>query len=140
MARVRLSPTPPALSESSKTGDLTGLEVVDHLGAAPGRTLPWRNRVGTPQVIQARLDEGQALDELAEHQNRLALGGDHVDQLFQRGQLARPPGQRTRLVQVLGRVVADLLEDGQEPQHQPLPGDAVLALDRPARASRTSAS
>ncbi len=82
------------------------------------------------EVLEPGLDEGQALDELAEHEDRLALGGDDVDQLLQRRQLARTAGQRARLVQVLRRVVADLLQHGEEAEHETLPGDAVLVLDR----------
>ena len=40
----------------------------------------------------------------------LALGQDHVEEFVERGELARPALQRTRLVQELRRVVADLLQ------------------------------
>ena len=129
-ARVRLRPVPPALSESRNTG------------AAPSwksRTICSRARDGGAAVQEQGRDRGggevafeQAghRDVLGEDQHRAVLGQDRAEQLVEQVELlgaALEPA--AGLAQVVGRVVADLLEPGEQGQHQPAPGVLVGALD-----------
>jgi len=88
---------------------------------------------------QVGLDQRAHLDELAEHEHRIAGTYDHLEQFVQRRQLAGPARDRPGLVQVLRRVVADLFEHRHQAQHQALALDADLVA-MACRASRTSAS
>ncbi len=71
------------------------------------------------------------LAELGEDQRLAARGVDLVEQVDQPLRLARRGGVGGALLQVMRRVVADLLEREDHPQHQPLPLEAArLAGDR----------
>ena len=58
-------------------------------------------------------------------------GQYHVGQFVERGQLPRPVGQRPRLLEVLGRMIADLLQRGEQLEHQTGPLDALPGGDPP---------
>src|SRR5665213_1637451 len=84
-----------------------GLERLDHVCASLRTDLAVEEESRHAEVLEPGLHEGEALDELAEDQDGLALGHDDVDQLLERCKLARAPCERTRLMYILRRVVAD---------------------------------
>ena len=91
---------------------------------------PWRNRVGIDGGGEVSFEQARHRDVLREDQHRAALGEDRAEQLVAQVELLRaalePPAG---LAQVVGGVVADLLEPGEQRQHQPAPGVLVGALD-----------
>ncbi len=76
------------------------------------------------------LQQRRHLRVLGEHQHRLAAGQDDVGQLVERGKLAGAARQRPGLLQILRRMIADLLQRGQQLEHQPGALDPLGVLDR----------
>ena len=117
---MRLSPVPPAFSDTSSSGDaVPGLELVDHpVAAGLGHATVQERRRQAEPLVEVALQQQAHLAELGEHQ-RLLAGVEQVgDQLVEAGQLARPAGEPRAVAERVRRVVADLLETGQRGQHQ----------------------
>ena len=83
-----------------------------------------------PASVKMLLQQRGHLRVLGEDEHRLTAGQDQVGQFVERGQLPGPAVQRSRLLQVLGRMVADLLQRGQQLEHQAGPLDTLGLLDR----------
>ena len=75
------------------------------------------------------LDQRAHLGELAEHEHGVAGAKNDVEQLIERLKLPGPARKRPGLVEVLSRMVADLLQHREQPQHEPLALDARLRGD-----------
>ena len=80
---------------------------------------------------EVALEQARHGDVLGEDQHRAVLGEDRVEQLVEQVELpgAAAPAGRAGLAQVVRRVVADLLERGEQLEHQPAAGVLVGALD-----------
>ena len=68
--------------------------------------------------------------KLGEHQHLFLLGGDHLGQLAQAGELAAVVGAPGAIAQPLRGMVADLLEAHQEGEHHALATDAFGIFQR----------
>ena len=73
---------------------------------------------------RGRAQQVAPLGELREAEDPVALGDDLVEQLLDPGQLAGPTGEERTVVEVVGRVIADLLEAQKPGQHPPAAIDA----------------
>ena len=83
-----------------------------------------------PEAGQVVLEQPGHRDVLGEDQHRALLGQGRGEQLVEQVELLGPPGQPAAgLLEEVGRVVADLLEPGEELEHQPAAGLLVGALD-----------
>ena len=121
---------PPALSDSRKTGDVARLEPPHHRLPLPHRRAAVQELVGYAGAVQVRLEQPAHRDVLGEDQRGAVLGEHRAEQLVEQVDLLRAPGQPHRgLLEELRRVVADLLEPGEQLEHQPAPGVLVGALD-----------
>ena len=98
---------------------------VAHRGAAV------EELVGHARLGQVALEQPRHRDVLGEDERRTVFGDhrrqDLVEQVELLGAPSEPDG--ARLLEELRRVVADLLEAGQQRQHQAAPGVVVGALD-----------
>ena len=110
------------------------LELPDHFGAARGgdATVQERHRAGgTP--LQHRQDEVTERPVLREQQYLLVVSQDLGEHLVERGELAGPvpaaPQQRRAVAQIVGRVIADLLERGQPREDRTLARGPFGLLD-----------
>ena len=103
------------------------LERVDQLLAiARAATPPWRNGTSrSKRSAQVRDEQPPHLGVLREHERRVALGDGLLEHL-RRADRACPsaPASGTALVQVQRRVVADLLELGQQREDAAAPAHA----------------
>ena len=110
---------------------LGGLEPGDHRLALRHRGPAVEELVGHADAGEVLLDQPRHRDVLREDEHRSALRDDGADQLVEQLQLLRATGEpdRAGLLEELRRVVADLLEPGQQGQHQAAPGVLVGALD-----------
>ena len=84
-----------------------------------------------PGAVEVGLEQPGHRDVLGEDQHRAVLGQDGGEQLVEQVELLRAAGQphRAGLLEEVGRVVADLLEPGEQREHQAAPGLLVGALD-----------
>ncbi len=117
-----VEPRAPCLEREDERVGLAGLEAVDDL-LAPGHPQGAVQEEGAQApVLEVLLEEVPHRHVLGEHQGVVALVTDEREQVGRGVQLAGPARERPRLAQVVGRVVADLLERGQELQDQPPTG------------------
>ena len=142
LAAVRLSPVPPAFSDSTRApGPVAVLEVGDQAvaGAAAEAAVVAGDRDAGDlgEVVgQAAAPRG----EVGEDQDPLAGGEDRLDDLLEAGQLPGASGERLPVVAVGRRVVADLLERGDRGQDRALLAFAERSPDRPRRATSSSST
>ena len=120
LAAVRLSPVPPAFSETSSSGGPSaGLEVGDHrVAAGPGHAAVEERHPQVEALGGVAAQQLAHLPELGEHERPLADVEQLVDELVVAGQLARAAGQPGAVAEHVGRVVADLLEPGERGEHE----------------------
>ena len=89
---------------------------------------------------EVALEQARHRDVLREDEDRTVLGDDRADELVEQLELLRAAAQLgVGLAQVVGRVVADLLEPGQQLEHQAAARLLVGLLDA-AHATRARAS
>ena len=129
-AAVRVSPAPPAFSDSTKNGTVssswkrrTSVLAVLHRGLAV------QHQPGAAEDPAEECGQRRGhLAELGEHQHLLLPRGDHLGDLAQARQLAAVRLGPGAVAQPLRRMVADLLEPHQHRQHDALALDAVGLL------------
>ena len=85
---------PPAFSESRNTGASPAWKPSTISWRCLAGRPPCRNRLPMPRAVQVGLEQAAHLDVLGEHQDRVALRGDHVDQLVEGVELARSARRR----------------------------------------------
>ena len=130
MAAVRLSPVPPALSDSrNRAGSSSSANASDHrVPLFLGRAAVQEQHRAAEPGRQVRLQHPAELGVLGEAQRLVALGHDLVADLLEPGQLAGPAGQPGAVAEQVSRVVAHLLELGHGGQHQAAAADVVGGL------------
>ena len=124
---------PPAFSDSRNTGTLLArgvLEPAHHRLALADRGAAVQELGGYAGAREVLLQQPGHGDVLGEDQHRTALGEHGADQLVDQLELLGAAAEpRVGLLEVVRRVVADLLERGEQRQHQPAAGVLVGALD-----------
>ena len=135
---------PPALSDSRNTGTSPSWNARHHRLALADRRAAVQELVGDAALGQVRLEQPGHRDVLREDQHGAVLGEDRAEQLVEQLELLGAAGQpdRAGLLEEVRRVVADLLEPGEQREHQPAPRDLVGSSARSIRSivSRTNAS
>ena len=118
---------PPALSDSRKTGKVALLERGDHRLALADGDAAVQEPVLDAAPGQVRREEAAHLDVLREDQHGAVLGEHRAEELVDEVELLGAAGQPdgAGLLEEVGRVVADLLEAGEQGEHQPAAGDLV---------------
>ena len=140
-ARVRLSPVPPALSESRKTGVSPRLEAGDHRLALAHRGAAVQELVRDPRARSRWRSSSRAMatywvkTRTAPSSARTVPTSSSSRSSFSE----RPASRAVGLLEEVRRVVADLLEAGEQREHQAAAGLLVGASMR-AIVSRTNAS
>jgi hypothetical protein len=143
VARVRFSPVPPAFRghEQDRRRRAVDLERLDHPVAADPRHAAVKER---------RLREAEAVGQVAgeqlahppvlgEHQRSLPRGEHLGEHLARALELAGAARQRPGLAEQLGRVVAHLLQGGQQREDLAAPVDPLRAGESSAEAVSTVA-
>ena len=121
---------PPAFSDSRNTGTPRAWKVSTISSRWRTEVPPCRNSVGHAGVVEVALEQSRHGDVLREDQHRAALGQDRAEELVEQVELLGAVRQpRVGLAEVVRRVVADLLEPGEQREHQPAAAVLVGALD-----------
>ena len=133
-AAGQVEPGAAGLERKQEDRRLARLEPLHHRLALAHRRAAVQELVGDAGLRQVRLEQPGHRDVLGEDQGGAVLGEHGAEQLVDQVELLGAAGEpdHARLLQEVGRVVADLLEPGEQRQHQAAPGDLVVvagALD-----------
>ena len=125
---------PPALSESRKTGTPPASGPAWKLATIASRCRtgvpPWRNWWGIPARDRWSSTSRAIATYWVKTSTELSSARAVAEQLVEQVELLRAPGQAAAgLLEEVGRVVADLLEPGEQLEHQAAAGLLVGALD-----------
>ena len=96
-----VEPHTACLQRQEEHGHAAGLGPGHHFLTFSGRHPTVKEEGGDLERGQVGLDQRAHLDELAEHEHRVAGTYDHLEQFVQRRQLAGPARDRPGLVQVM---------------------------------------
>ncbi len=118
------------LEGQDQDGDVAVLEAFDEVLPGPDGRASVQELARHPARRQVPSQQSSHRGEVGEHEGTAALRQVRVDQLVEQTDLVGTAGERgVLLAEVLGGVIADLLQTGQQRHDAAAPPDALARLD-----------